>query len=450
MRISLSVTLGILALSFSACVPKIDTPEPQSGTADFSRLRVIGGSEFSGYQDGALYQEGQLHSVGALISAQMAYAGGSKTYNQPLMPTSVSMGLNKPWESRFLKASKLGDRTDCQGELSLGPVRDTISEAELDAASTWAILAQDMNDYSIPFAGLQDLLNTSLGADRSLDGPHAFAARHPFSIQNQSPLGAVLASQPSFYVMWPGLSDIYNWARQGGHGVSLPSPADFRNTLDSILGALDAAGAKGVLGNLPDIGHFPYFRTIPPRALELSQNKADSLNDIYNLVGASVNFQAGENGFIVGDPNAPNGFRQLLADEYITLSVPLDSMKCYYMGVLFTLMPDRYTLIQSELSLLRAYTLQYNVIIAELADQYGLALADFSSFYDDLQSGIRFDAVDFDTEFVSGGFFSLDGWHAHPKGASMVANHFIHAINAKFGATVPTVELHTLRGVLFP
>jgi hypothetical protein len=307
----------------------------------------------------------------------------------------------------------------------------------------------DFYDFAVPNAGLADWTRTGLGQFPYVNDADVFAARLNLA-PGKSLLSTAIERNPTFFVAWPGMQDVLNWATQGGYNRTLPNPADFRLALDSILQVLNAAGAQGVLATLPEIDHLPYFTTIPARALTLNQDKADSLNDIYTLVGANVNFIAGDNGFIVGDPGSTSGFRQLESDEYITLNVPLDSMKCYYMGVLFTLMPNRYTLIRSELSLLRNYVSQYNDIIIELAADYDLAVADMRGFYSRLDAGVRFDGVDFTTEFVSGGYFSLDGLYPHPKGAALAANEFIAAINAHYGATVPPVQAHRYRGVLFP
>jgi hypothetical protein len=439
---------ALFLMALSGCVPKQDIPVPSSGSADFSRTVVLGGSELAGYQDGALYREGQEAAIGRLVQQQLQTAGAA-AFQQHLLPENGGFGLNKPWVSLYRSASRLGDRTDCEGIVSLGPVSDTIPASSLQAAGSWTV-ADALDDYAIPHAGLMDWTRRDFGADPDASDADRFAARYAFAGQGKSVLDAALSRQPSFFICWPGMQDMLNWATNGGHGRTLPTAAAFRAQLDSILSQLTLAGAQGVLATVPDIRYLPYFTTIPARALTLSPEKADSLNDIYSLVGASVNFVGGDNGFIVGDPGSSTGFRQMEADEYITLTVPLDSMKCYFMGVLFTLMPDRYTLIRSELTQLRSTIAQYNATILDLAASYDLAVADLATFYSRLETGVRFDGVDFTTEFVSGGYFSLDGLYPHPKGAALAANEVIAAINAHYGSSVPPLQPHVYRGVLFP
>jgi len=66
------------------------------------------------------------------------------------------------------------------------------------------------------------------------------------------------------------------------------------------------------------------------------------------------------------------------------------------------------------------------------------------------EQGITFDAVTLTTRFVSGGLFSLDGLHLNAKGNAIVANLFIDAINARYGANVPRVVINDYPGVAFP
>jgi lysophospholipase L1-like esterase len=63
---------------------------------------------------------------------------------------------------------------------------------------------------------------------------------------------------------------------------------------------------------------------------------------------------------------------------------------------------------------------------------------------------VKWNGVDFNAEFVSGGFFSLDGFHPTQKGNALIANEFIKAINIHYDATLPTVPCIDCNGVLFP
>jgi lysophospholipase L1-like esterase len=66
------------------------------------------------------------------------------------------------------------------------------------------------------------------------------------------------------------------------------------------------------------------------------------------------------------------------------------------------------------------------------------------------QHGMVVDGVSVNSNYISGGLFSLDGVHLTPRGYSIVANEFIKAINAKYGSSIPLVNVSDYRGVKFP
>ena len=55
-----------------------------------------------------------------------------------------------------------------------------------------------------------------------------------------------------------------------------------------------------------------------------------------------------------------------------------------------------------------------------------------------------------DAAFITGGAFSLDGVHPNGRGYALIANEFIKAINAKFGSTIPYVDVTAHPGIIFP
>jgi hypothetical protein len=432
------------------CAAKLDVPVPTPGRADFSRTIAMGGTALSGYQDGALTAETQAQSIPALVAGKLAEAGAGD-FGQALMASGYSVGLNHyPWVSPYQTKSHLGDATDCNGDVSLGPLKNTLLEADLAGTPVWTKHVGAIQDFTVPFSGMWDLDRRNLGDDHLMGGPSVYASRFPFAGNNRSILEEAIAANPTFVIWWPGMDEVWNWASKGGSAPALPSPGIFRAKLDSVLTALTATGAKGVLATIPDIANMPFFTTIPPRALTLDDSLADALNGLYNSGGIFLNFVNGENGFVVEDSMSTYGIRQLTNDDMILLSVPLDSMKCYKMGVLFRLIPDRCSLLASELQAMRNTVAQYNSAIRDLAATHDFAVAETEQLYQKLKTGIRFDAADFTTEFAAGGFFSLDGFGPNPKGCGLIANEFIAAINAHYSALVPMVQIADLNGVLFP
>lgn len=448
-RTIFAVSAFIIAVS---CTPELSNPDPQAGECDFSTHVAIGGDFIAGYQDGALTMDGQMKSLPALLSRQFALAGGG-TFEQNFIGGGVTgLGWNsKAWESWYIGASHLGDRTDCEGVVSLGPLKDSISVSAASVLYANSGFATNYN-YGIPFATTAELLSPALGnAPTTSSNTNPYFHRIAWATGTSTALGDAVNKNATFFTAWLGMEDIYNYARNGGDGTTIMPAAQFSLYLDTILTALTANGAKGVIANIPDFREFPYYTLVPWNGAELTASKADSLNDIYDVSGVThIRFHEGNNGFVINDPNAPMGVRQIRRNEYITLGVPLDSMKCNFMGILFSTLPDRYVLDSTECEYLDVNIAAYNAVIEQKAAQYGLAFVDMRGFFRSISTGMLWDGVEYNAEFVSGGFFSLDGYHPNQKGYALIANEFIYAINAKYGATVPTLNCFDCNGVLFP
>jgi hypothetical protein len=58
--------------------------------------------------------------------------------------------------------------------------------------------------------------------------------------------------------------------------------------------------------------------------------------------------------------------------------------------------------------------------------------------------------VAYSPAFITGNLFSLDGVHPTPRGYAIIANEMIKAINGKYQARIPTVDVTQYRAVLFP
>ena len=43
-------------------------------------------------------------------------------------------------------------------------------------------------------------------------------------------------------------------------------------------------------------------------------------------------------------------------------------------------------------------------------------------------------------DYVTGGTFSLDGFHPSPRGYAIITNQMLGLINAKYGSNLPTVN----------
>lgn len=428
-----NIFIATVIFIFISCNPKEKLFEVQSGEADFSNTVVLGGGYFCGYTSGGVNNIAFNRSLSFMIAEQLKLAGGN-SIEYAKFETAEGIGYNlKPWEYRFHTQSKMDNRTDCKGIVSVGPVKN---EAGANSISEFALINANTTCIAVPYATTAEILDNQFVNSNKL-GSDFF--KKISSTNSHSMLDEAKKRNPTFFIAWPGFEDVLNYAIFGGAKYELPSASEFENNLNTILNELiSPRNAKGVIATIPDVSTFPFFNTIKWNNAELNQIQADSLNDIYTISGLNhINFIEGKNGFIINDATQASGFRQMVDGELITLTVPLDSMKCFKYGLIVNVVKNSYVLDRNELLKMRNVINQFNEIIKSKATQYNIAVAETDVFFKKLSNGIKYDGADFTTAFISGNFFSLDGLYPTEKGYELLANDFIKAINQKYKSTIP-------------
>jgi hypothetical protein len=433
----------ILSLAlFTACERKIDELKVSKGSGDFSRFVAVGNSMMAGYADGALYHSGQENSIPNIIAGQLKLVGGGN-FVQPVVNSEY--GVEFPY---FPPKYVLGYTTDCRGITSVGPVP---SPGERDPLGP---VGYQVNNLAIPGAKSFHLLVPGYAQMNPYYGRFATSATN-MVVQEIAPLN------PTFFTLWLGDNDVLSYALAGGSADSITSPAVFTQAMGGVLTALTANGAKGVIATIPDITAIPFFTTVPYNGLKLDrQSLADSVNMAMTAYGLPFTYKVGLNPFLIPDPSSPHPMfkvRQMKPGEFVLMTVPPDSLKCMGMGIINAMtkmpypIPVKYVLTEDEVYNIQTATAAYNQIIIDiLAKQFNLGVVDMTAKLRDLQKGIVWDGIKLNTQFVSGGVFSLDGVHLNPRGCAVAANYFIEAINARFGSTIPQVDITTYQGVIFP
>jgi hypothetical protein len=423
-------TLGMLS-----CEPKIKTKSPTKGELDVTKVIFIGDGQMAGYMNDGLKNEGQKNSLANILAAQFELIGS----NQAKLPwlNSSSIGIS----TAGLAPLHLGYKTDCQGNVSLSPIRDA-NIGDLSCLTQSCYQASNpFTVFGIPGLRLNQFTNSAL------------ANTNPFynrmcSSPSVSLLDEIIAQQASFFQLYIGLEDVLDYAKSGGTHESLPSALNFQQNYEQVIQNLTANGAKGAIATIPDVTLMPYFTTIPWNGLTLDNANVGTLNSIYNPLG--FYFQVGANPFMMVDSTA-NLFavRQIKSKELLLLSLPLDSVKCNQMGVLFPIR-DEFVLDSDELVVLRGKIQSYNNFIRQIAQTYNLALVNTDQFVSSLSDGFTYNGVSMSSKFVSGGAYSLDGIYLNPRGNAHFANAFIKAINQKYHSTIPEVNANKFDGVRFP
>ncbi|MBN2173410.1 MAG: SGNH/GDSL hydrolase family protein, partial [Bacteroidales bacterium] len=338
------------------------------------------------------------------------------------------------------------------GQPGLGPVRLEQNPDQLALlGDLLAPVTGEVNNFGVYGAKTVHLLAPGYGNEQGLYAVPPTA--NPYFVRFASSpsttiLADAMAKNPTFFTLWIGNNDVLGYALTGGLGDTITSPQWFQAYLGMILQTLTSNGAKGAIANIPSVTSIPFFNTVPYNGLVLSsQAQVDGLNAAYSQLG--ITFNLGQNPFIIADATSPAGLRQIKNTELISLAVSQDSLTCGGWGSMKPI-PEQYTLNESEINNISSAIQSYNQIISDFANQMGLAYVDVYSELILAENGIVIDGVSLSTELVTGNTFSLDGVHLTPVGNAYVANLFIRAINEKFGATLPLVNITEYDAVILP
>ncbi|MBC7485708.1 MAG: hypothetical protein H7282_03020 [Cytophagaceae bacterium] len=429
-----------------ACKPKLETPSADKGSLDLTTYVAVGNSITSGYADNALYNAGQKVSFAKLLSEQFQLAGGG-AFNVPYVGVN-SVGIGSTRGARL----GLTYVTDCKGVTSLSPKPIAASG---DATIFVPIYAADGPFHNIGVPGAKAIHVVVPGYGNPANGAgnyNPFFYRMASAPITASMLSDAVALNPTFFTLFIGNNDVLLYALSGGaQDVITPSAGSpgvgFDASVDATLAGLTAGGAKGIIGTVPDITSLPYFTTVPYNGLVLDATQAAGLTAAYSSFG--ITFHEGANAFMIQDAAAPGGIRQITSSEHVLLSVPQDSLKCKGWGSTKPI-TTQYVLTTAEITSINNATTAYNVKLRSAATVFDLAFVDVNAFLKSAITGLTFDGINVSTTFVSGGAFSLDGVHLTPLGNALLANQFIQSINAKYGSTLPELDVTKYHGVVFP
>ena len=439
MKLIKSVLFFVGTLAFLGCNPKIVTPEASKGEIDPSNYIALGGAITAGYTNGGLYYAAQQNSYANLIAEQLKLVGGSEFKIPYVAQTSIGIGSanNAP--------SVLGDRTDCLGFVSLGPVK-IAPQGDLSVFASNVYSSQGaFNNFGVPDVKVIEM---------SIGGYSNPFYQRMASGASSSVLFDAVSKNSTFFTLMLGMNDVLNYALKGAASENItPSigaiGTGFDASINDIIDKLTLSGAKGVIANIPSIKSMAFFKTITYDALKLDSSKSASLNQFYNLLDTTIKFKVGNNAFIIEDLSQPLLFRQAQANEFILLTVPLDSIKCNNMGSLIPI-PSRHVLTISEINEIENAITDYNITLKSIALSKNLAFVDVHSFFEKVKIGFVYNGVAVNSSFVSGGFYSLDGLNLTPRGNALLANEFIKSINTRYKSTIPEINAIKYSGVIFP
>ncbi len=101
----------------------------------------------------------------------------------------------------------------------------------------------------------------------------------------------------------------------------------------------------------------------------------------------------------------------------------------------------------AEIEIINERIAAFNDIIAATADQFpNVHLFDITPLFTDIANGDyrTFGGIELNTNFLTGGIFSYDGFHPQNVGQAVVAGALIDYINDEFGADIQSLNMYEI------
>lgn len=393
------------------------------GEANFTSYVAVGNSLTAGYQDGALFREGQLHSYPKCIADQVNQLGANLNFQ---IPTIAEPGIGTR-----ISVTKL---TATGAEIAINTV---ISSPDNIA------LARPYNNLGVPGSVLwipnsnglpiSDVFqNVSFLTSTSRNNPY-FSIVLRSELFGKNIIAQVKALNPTFLTVWLGNNDVLGYATSGGTSPSIPTPTPmFQQLYKMMIDSLVATGAQIVTANIPDVTVLPYFTTVPP----------------YYTVG-------GVKTYLWGQTN--NGVRKLTDNDYVAFTAMTLIQTGVYGLSQAAPLPNSLVLDKDEVAIAQKSVIDFNQIIssvcaaAKLKDGKSIPVVDINGFlYSIKQHGITVAGETFTSDYIKGNLFGFDGVHPSSKGQALVANEFIKIINTRFNANISYVDITAIPGLKIP
>lgn len=415
---------ALAIVGLASCKPNIDTVAPGKGTADFTRYIALGNSLTAGYADQGLSLEGQKNSYPEMIATQMKAVGGG-SFSTPFFPAAQFNG------SGYLKLAALTNGIPTiVSETSNLAIRGQVGGNNLYTRYTG-----DIGNFGVP--GIK-LVHANIAGYGRLNS-YFERLLTDATVSTSTYMDFATAKPWTFFSLWLGNNDILGYATAGA-AADAPTPkATFSGAYSAVVAKLVVTGAKGVVATIPDVTTTAYFRTVTLKTLLAAVNATPtgaSVKDIYIQPGSGP-------------------ARPATAEDLFTL--PLGSANLIGQapnGIPYGLHPgnpveSRYVLDKAEVAVVNDYIQSYNTTIKTVATANNLAVMDAYAMLNEYAAGKAANGILVSAAYIQGNLFSLDGIHLTPLGYAITANGFIAAINAKYGSSIPIVDVTKYHGVRF-
>jgi hypothetical protein len=485
-----------------------------AGSADFTKFVALGTSYTAGFQAGALYNEGQNNSLAKILATQFQCVGGGAFNQPSINSENgfnIFITPN-PAGTAVFGRFKLQGTPPQPAPVSSGtiPNSDAVPNPQVNpgfmyTGSTGAVPVNQLNNFSVPaiFMGQALIAETGnwtlAGTDPRFSPFYARFASNPGVSRLIEDAASSVANGGTFVLLWVGMDDALLHAAYGGDGTRAPltSLAAFQGQFDLVVGALlGNPNIKGVIANFPNPFLMPHFRAVPWNAIPLdaatagtlTTNLANNYNAFLDGMVATaritaeeaalrkLTYAAGQNGILMKDETLTDltpymqgpyaglqpyaQARQTKSTDIIPLSAGTvlgdEVAPNQIMGVSVPV-ADQYVLIPTESQGILTRLAEFNAYVKTVAEKEAyasrVAFADINAGMQNLvtaQAGISNGLTITPNINPPTGIYSEDGLHPNSRGYAFIANMFIDAINAKFGASVPKANLGNYSATALP
>lgn len=406
---------AVLLLVVLAAAPAFAGTAPARGSADFTRFVVIGDSYGAGLESGSLNENHQVFSWPAVIARQ----AGAPDFQQPLV-TFPGIG------------SELQLVDILHYPPTIAPATGTATPINLN-------LPRPYNNLSVPGATVHDVI-TITGAELPTSTSKLFAT---FILRKLgTEVQQAIALHPTFIAIWIGGNDALGAVLAGNTAALTPLDkftADYNSMLDQLIAGAPNAGI--VVGNIPDnILALPYATTIPPILIDPATQKP-----VIGPDGGPIPYIADFGGGNVGP--LPLGSVVLLPAASLIgsgygLPPALASIAPFNQlpNVGKPLPPGNF-LTPDQLATIKQRVDDFNTAIEAAAGARSIPVADIRGLFNDIADGMTVGPMTLNASFITGGVFSLDGFHMTDIGYTLFADQYIKTINQAYGTQIPLAGL---------
>ncbi|MBK7856280.1 MAG: hypothetical protein IPJ79_16560 [Bacteroidetes bacterium] len=267
------IKYGLLLLLFAGCKPELSELNFDNNGIDFSRYVAVGNSLTAGYMDAALYNNGQLNSYPAILSAQFSVVGGG-ALKQPMANSDVGFGI----DAYTLTANSrlaLDYKTTCTGAVEVLPDYVSTGDANVIVNNIYTSQGGPFNNMGVPGIRTFQVRQSTFGDPNLIISKNPFYSRFASNPGTSTVLQDAVSQMPTFFTYWIGSNDVLGYAIAGADATldSITTTSVFNNEVDLQVSQLaSATSLKGAVANIPDILDIPYFNTIPYNGLTLDAN----------------------------------------------------------------------------------------------------------------------------------------------------------------------------------